>query len=178
MTSKMIKDCTILCFASGYDAPPTSKHHVMHLLAEHNTILWINYHASRTPMASSSDLLYLAHKLKQVFTGIIKPRKNFYVLTPLVIPLPGSAWIKKINQTLLTSQIRSVLSGIRKGPLQIWSFTPDISYTLGHFGEQKIIYYCVDDHASFSGYNSEQVLRDERELCQRNTSLTCHRNSR
>jgi hypothetical protein len=30
----MIEGRTILCFASGYDAPPTSKHHVMHLLAE------------------------------------------------------------------------------------------------------------------------------------------------
>jgi hypothetical protein len=30
----MIEGRTILCFASGYDAPPTSKHHVMHLLAK------------------------------------------------------------------------------------------------------------------------------------------------
>jgi len=32
----MIENQSILCFASGYDAPPTSKHHVMHLLAERN----------------------------------------------------------------------------------------------------------------------------------------------
>jgi hypothetical protein len=38
----MIQDHTILCFASGYDAPPTSKHHVMHILAERNTGLWVN----------------------------------------------------------------------------------------------------------------------------------------
>ena len=40
-------DKTILCFASGYEAPPTSKHHIMHLLTERNVVLWVNYHASR-----------------------------------------------------------------------------------------------------------------------------------
>ena len=49
----MIEGRTILCFASGYDAPPTSKHHVMHLLAERNAVLWVNYHASRAPTASA-----------------------------------------------------------------------------------------------------------------------------
>ena len=63
----MIADSTIVCFASGYDAPPTSKHHVMHLLAERNTVLWVNYHASRAPSASSADLLHMGRKLAQVF---------------------------------------------------------------------------------------------------------------
>ncbi len=163
----MIKDHTILCFASGYDAPPTSKHHVMHLLAESNTVLWVNYHASRTPSASSSDLLYIVRKLKQVLTGVTRVRKNLYVLTPLVIPLPDIPWAKKLNQVLLTIQLRLGLFCKKTGPLQIWSFTPDISYVLGHFGEREVVYYCVDDHASFSGYNREQVLRDEEELCRR-----------
>jgi glycosyltransferase involved in cell wall biosynthesis len=51
--------------------------------------------------------------------------------------------------------------------VQIWSFTPEISYALGSFGEEKVVYYCVDDHASFSGYDSAQVLKDEEELCRR-----------
>jgi hypothetical protein len=85
----MIQGRTILCFASGYDAPPTSKHHVMHLLAERNTVLWVNYHASRVPTASSSDLAYIGRKLAQVLAGIKSPRKNLHVLTPLVVPLPA-----------------------------------------------------------------------------------------
>ncbi len=163
----MIEGSTILCFASGYDAPPTSKHHVMHLLAERNTVLWVNYHASRAPTASSSDLVYIARKLAQVFTGVTRPRKNLYVLTPLVIPLPGSPLARRLNRTLLISQIRSALSRLRTGPLQIWSFTPDISYVLGYFKAEKVVYYCVDDHASFSGYDKQQVRRDEADLCRK-----------
>jgi pimeloyl-ACP methyl ester carboxylesterase len=97
----MIEGRTILCFASGYDAPPTSKHHVMHLLAERNAVLWVNYHASRAPTASSSDLAYIARKLRQVFGGIKKPRQNLYVLTPLVVPLPSRPWARWLNRRLL-----------------------------------------------------------------------------
>ena len=162
-----MKDKTILCFASNYEAPPTSKHHVMHLLAEHNAVLWVNYHASRAPSASSSDLLYMAHKLKQVAQGLKNPRKNLHVLTPLVVPLPSSPAARRLNRWLLISQIQRALKKIRKGPTQIWSFTPDVAYALGHFAEEKVLYYCVDDHAAFAGYNKAQVLRDEETLCRR-----------
>jgi len=163
----MIEGRTILCFASGYDAPPTSKHHVMHLLAERNVVLWVNYHASRAPTTSASDLRCMARKVGQIFRGITNPRRNLYVLTPPVLPLPGSALAKRINRRLLIARIRSALKRVARGPVQVWSFTPDISYLLGHFGEEKVVYYCVDDFASFSGYNREQVLRDEADLCRR-----------
>jgi glycosyltransferase involved in cell wall biosynthesis len=163
----MIKNKTILCFASGYDAPPTGKHHIMHLLEKENIVLWVNYHASRTPSASGSDLSYMAKKLLEIFKGVKKKRKNLYVLTPLVIPLPSSELVKKINRKLLIFQIKAVLKKIKKGPLQLWSFTPDISYVLGSFNEEKVLYYCVDDHAAFSGYDKDQVLRDEKELCEK-----------
>ena len=163
----MIEGRTILCFASGYDAPPTSKHHVMHILAERNTVLWVNYHASRAPTASSSDALHMARKLADVFSGLRRPRRNLYVLTPLVVPLPASPWARRLNRALLIGQIRRALDRLRNGPLQIWSFTPDVAYALGHFGAEKVVYYCVDDHASFTGYDRQQVLRDEEALCRR-----------
>ena len=163
----MIEGRTILCFASGYDAPPTSKHHVMHILAERNTVLWVNYHASRAPTASSSDALHMARKLAEVFSGLRRPRRNLFVLTPLVVPLPASPWARRLNRALLIGQIRRALDRLRNGPLQIWSFTPDVAYALGHFGEEKVVYYCVDDHAAFTGYDRQQVLRDEEALCRR-----------
>jgi glycosyltransferase involved in cell wall biosynthesis len=72
-----------------------------------------------------------------------------------------------VNRRLLILQIRRALRRVRSGPVQVWSFTPDIAYLLGRFGEEKVLYYCVDDHASFTGYNRQQVCRDEEELCRR-----------
>jgi len=163
----MIEGRTILCFASGYDAPPTSKHHVMHLLAERNVVLWVNYHASRVPTASASDLRSIGRKLGQVLGGLRSPRQNLHVLTPMVLPLPGAAWARRLNRALLVQQIRAALLRVRRGPVQVWSFTPDIAYLLGAFGEDRVLYYCVDDFARFSGYDAGQVRRDEEELCRR-----------
>jgi len=163
----MIEGRTILCFASGYDAPPTSKHHVMHLLAERNTVLWINYHASRTPTAGVADARRIVAKLREVLGGLRHPRANLHVLTPLVVPLPSSSWARQLNRRLLIRRIRRALRRIGAGPVQIWSFTPDISYALGHFDEEKVVYYCVDDFSEFTGYDREQVRRDEDDLCRR-----------
>ncbi len=191
----------ILCFGSGYEAPPTSKHHVMHVLAERNTVLWVNYHGSRVPTASRADLRRIAQKLRQMAGGLTCPRDNLYVLTPLVVPLPGSGVARRVNRALLVGQIRRALrrmehvtngqrgqspfrgfgerhvglgrgSGAKIGagpppPLELWSFTPDVGYLLGRFGERRVVYYCVDDHSQFTGYDAEQVLRDEEALCRR-----------
>ncbi|HUT57014.1 MAG TPA: glycosyltransferase [Planctomycetota bacterium] len=163
----MIEGRTILCFASGYDAPPTSKHHVMHLLAERNVVLWVNYHASRTPSVSSSDLFYVAQKLKQVVSGVSNPRKNVYVATPMVLPLPDCDWARNVNRRLLVSRLKRLVTRLGNGPLQIWSFTPDVAYLIDEFDAEAVVYYCVDDFAHFSGYDAEQVLRDEAALCRR-----------
>jgi glycosyltransferase involved in cell wall biosynthesis len=107
----------------------------------------------------------MARKLAQIAGGLRRPRRNLHVLTPLVIPLPASTWARRLNRSLLIGQIRHALGRLRAGPVQVWSFTPDISYVLGNFGEQAVVYYCVDDFASFSGYDRAQVLRDEEDLC-------------
>lgn len=167
----MIEGRTIVCFASGYDAPPTSKHHVMHLLAERNVVLWVNYHASRAPSASASDMARIYRKLAQVAGGLKTPRKgknkNLHVLTPLVLPLPGRPWARRLNRRLMVLQIRRAMRKVQSGLLQIWSFTPDISYLLDDFHAEKVVYYCVDDHSSFTGYDTEQVLGEEADLCRR-----------
>lgn len=163
----MMSGKTIVCFASGYDAPPTSKHHVMHLLAERNVVLWVNYHASRAPSASGSDMLYIAQKLRQVAGGLRTVRPNLHVLTPLVVPLPSSSLARKINRAMLLAQIRAALGRIRQGALQVWSFTPDVSYLLDGLEPERVVYYCVDDFAEFTGYDKDQVLRDEADLCGR-----------
>ena len=163
----MLNGKTILCFASGYDAPPTSKHHVMHLLAE-------------TKYCALDKLPCIPNTYNQLFRPSVygkkadrdhqrpeNPRKNLFVLTPLVIPLPSSGLARKLNRFLLIFQIRLALKKIRKGPVQIWSFTPDIAYALDQFEEEKVVYYCVDDHAAFSGYDTVQVLKDEEELCRK-----------
>ncbi|MBT3278811.1 MAG: glycosyltransferase [Phycisphaerales bacterium] len=163
----MIEGKTIVCFASGYDAPPTSKHHVMHRLAERNVVLWVNYHASRAPSASASDFLWICKKLGKVFRGTKTVRKNLHVLTPLVVPLPGRSWARKLNRWLLRRALRRAIKRFGSGEVDVWSFAPDVEYALDALSPSRVVYYCVDDFAHFSGYDTQQILRDEEALARR-----------
>jgi glycosyltransferase involved in cell wall biosynthesis len=139
----------------------------MHLLAERNQVLWVNYHASRTPCVNASDLAYMARKAREVLRGTRKVRQNLHVLTPPVIPLPSSQWARRLNRRMLVSSVRGALRRLGDGPLQAWTFSPDVSYLLDELAPRKVIYYCVDDFASFTGYDRRRVQSDEADLCKR-----------
>ncbi|MFQ5410783.1 MAG: glycosyltransferase [Phycisphaerae bacterium] len=163
----MIEDRNIICIASNWFYDPTSKHHIMKRLAERNHIVWVNYHASRRPQVSTADFRAAAGKLRQIIEGPRRVSENITVVTPLVLPLPGSAAATNLNRRLLVRQIRSVLRGLPSRPVQLWSFAPDVDALCGRFDEERMIYYCVDAFDEFSGYDSEAIRAAEARLAAR-----------
>lgn len=163
----MIRDKTIICFASNWFYDPTSKHHVMKLLAERNHVVWVNYHASRRPNVSVADAGAIVGKLRQVIQGPRRVHENMTVVTPLVVPLPGSRAVTALNRRLLVRQIRSVLRTLPRRPVQLWSFAPDVDYLVGQFDEEAAVYYCVDAFGEFTGYDRDAVAEAEKRLCRK-----------
>lgn len=163
----MIEGRNIICIASNYWYDPTSKHHVMRLLAERNHVIWVNYHASRRPTATARDLSAAVGKLRQIARGPRDAGPAMTVITPLVLPLPGNAAARAVNASLLTRQVRGVLRRLPARPVQLWSFAPDVDFLCGRFGEEAVIYYCVDAFSEFSGYDAAAVLEAERRLAAR-----------
>lgn len=160
----MISDKNIICFASGWNFHPTSKHHIMRQLAERNNVIWVNWHASRRPSIRPSDLCTMAAKLLQIRRGPRVVSEQMTVLTPLQVPLPGSSLARRITARLVCRAVRKVLDSLPPRPVQVWSFAPDIGDLVGRFNEELAIYYCVDAFGEFPGYDRELILRREREL--------------
>jgi glycosyltransferase involved in cell wall biosynthesis len=160
-----MKDRTIICLANNYFFDPTSKHHVMRELAKSNHVLWINWHASRRPSLNRRDFGSIAEKLRQFRNGLVKVQERLWVLTPLVLPLPSSALARRLNRWLLTLQTRQILRELPPRR-QVWSFTADVGPLVGSFGEERVIYYCVDEFAAFPGFDIETTRRLDRELCE------------
>ena len=163
----MITGRNIIAIASNWHFDPTSKHHVMKLLSEHNNVLWVNYHGSRRPSASVADAGAVVRKLRQVARGPQRVSNNMLVLTPLVLPLPGSRWARTINRKLVVSQIRSALGQFSPQPTQLWSFAPDVDYLTGQFDEELVLYYCVDEFSEFIDYDADTIRRLEKRLIDR-----------
>jgi glycosyltransferase involved in cell wall biosynthesis len=150
----MIRNRNIVCIASSWYAHPTSKHHVMRILSQYNHVVWVNYHASRRPTFSRNDALAIWQRLRRSCAGPRRVDGGINVLSPLVIPLPESAAARWLNVGILARQIRHALRHLPQRPTQLWLFAPDVPGLISRLDAERVVYYCVDDFAAFSGYNA------------------------
>lgn len=160
----MIRGRLIVCVASAWDYDPTSKHHVMKILARHNDVLWVNYHGTRRPRLNGADVRGSFRALGRVARGVTPISDSMWQVTPLVAPGARHALVAGASQILLERQIKRAIHRIdpqRKRPVQLWTFAPDVPQLFGRFNEECSIYYCVDEFSEFAGINAERVRRSE-----------------
>ena len=160
----MIEGRNIICFASGWDYHPTSKHHVMQALSRKNNVIWVNWHASRRPKATWADARTIATRLWQIQKGACRVTNQITTVTPWQVPMPGSKLACRFNALSVRRAVKKVLSRLPDWPVQLWSFAPDVADLVGTFGEELAVYYCVDAFGEFPGYDTELIEHREREL--------------
>jgi len=160
----MISERTIICLASDWEYDPTSKHQIMKILARQNQVVWVNYHGTRRPAPTRTDALNALSILRCVTRGVRRVSSNMVQVTPLVIPAPRHPYLKRINEHLVISAIRRALAyfGDADRPVQVWTFAPDTGFVAGKLGEERFVYYCVDEHAQFEGFDPRYVAQEER----------------
>ena len=162
----MIRDRTIICIASDWQLDPTSKHHVMRLLARHNRVLWVNYRGTRRPTVSTSDLKSTFQTVGRIVRGSQRVSPTMIQTTPFVLPGVGNGRLGRLSQQAIVAQIRRVLRRFTAAhrPIQVWTFAPDVAFLGGRFGEERFVYYCVDEYAQFQGFDTGAVTESERRV--------------
>ena len=163
----MLENRSIICFAHDWGGAPTSKTHIMRILARRNRVLWVNSIAMRRPAASRSDINRLFSKLRRSMGGCREVEPNLFAVNPLVIPLPGVASADRLNATILASMMRRLGRRLDLQKPILWSFLPTVSRLLGRLGEGMAIYHCVDEYSAFSGVPKSALIRMENELVRR-----------
>ena len=158
----MIRDRNIVCVASNWHDHPTSKHHVMRHLSAYNDVLWVNFHASRRPQLTRCDARMVFRRLRQAWSGARHVAPRIDVLSPLLIPIPELPLARRLNGHALRRQIDAALCRLGSRPTQLWLFTPDMPELIGRLPAERVVYYCVDDFAAFSGYNTALIEELER----------------
>ena len=165
--SALLRGRDILCFSHDWSGDPLSKTHVMRLLARDNRVLWVNSIGYRTPTASKADITRAFKKLAAAATPLREPEPNIFVLNPLAVPAYGNPRVRELNRHLLRFQVRRAMRklGFRR-PLN-WVFNPAAAVIAGTHGEEKVIYYCVDEYTAFSGVSSTALAELEQQLLRR-----------
>ena len=164
---ELLRGRDIICFSHDWSGDPLSKTHVMRLLARDNRVLWVNSIGYRTPTASKADITRAFKKLAAAATPLSEPEPNIFVLNPLAVPAYGNPRIRDLNRHLLRFQVRRAMRklGFRR-PLN-WVFNPAAAVIAGTLGEERVIYYCVDEYTAFSGVSSRALADLEEQLLRR-----------
>jgi glycosyltransferase involved in cell wall biosynthesis len=158
----------MLCFSHDWTGDPLSKTHLMRLLARNNRVLWVNSIGYRAPsLGSKRDLGRIVQKLKAVTEPVREVEKNLFVFSPLAIPSWGNPALRALNTRLLRWQVRRVMRRLRfRRPIN-WVFNPAAGILAGTLGEERVIYYCVDEYTAFKGVDTSALAAVEKALIDR-----------
>jgi glycosyltransferase involved in cell wall biosynthesis len=154
----------LLCFSHDWSGDPLSKNHLMRALARDNRVLWVNSIGYRTPTASRADLSRAFRKLAAALKPIEEVERNIFALNPLAIPAYGSAVAREFNRRFLRRQVKRAMRRLGFARPINFIFNPPAALIAGSLGEDKLIYYCVDEHLAFTGVAADSLARMEEEL--------------
>lgn len=160
----MIRGYDIICFANEWDSDPLSKKHIMQRLARGNRVLWVNSIGNRNPSVSVRDFKRVVKKLTDFAGGCKRLGENLYLYSPLAVPFHGIAVARWFNRHWLAFQVRRVCRQIGFHAPITWTFLPSSADVVGHLGEERIIYHCVDEYSEFTGTDKRAILDLERRL--------------
>jgi glycosyltransferase involved in cell wall biosynthesis len=158
----------IVAFAKDWHEDPTSNHHVLRELARTRRVLWLNSLATRTPKLSSGrDLGKIRRKLAEFTRGPQNVENDLWVFTPLVLPLPASPVARAVNRQILRATIRALRLRLGIRSFELWTFLPNTADYVGTLGEDRAVYYCVDEWSLFSYLDRAEIEAAERRLLER-----------
>jgi glycosyltransferase involved in cell wall biosynthesis len=154
---------SVVCFA-GEDwwyHHPHSKNHILKRWARDNRVLFINSLSLGLPSLSNPDFFVkIRRKLKSYLRWLKKTPEGLHVMSPISIPLFGSATVRKINFFLLIAQVRlaMLLCGIHR-PI-LWVAIPSAADVANRLGAKIILYHVSDKYdANEDSSLSRDVIR-------------------
>ncbi len=163
----MIEGHSIICFSQDWQGDPTSKKHIMRILARKNRVLWVNSIGMRRPTAGAHDVKRAFTKLRRIIAGYREVEPNLFVMDPPVLPLPGVAAAEQLNRVLLAAWLRRLGRRLGMSRPIVWTFLPNVNWVLGRLNERMVIYHCVDEYSEFSGVPKDLIVRMEKDLITR-----------
>ena len=158
----------IIAFSKDWDDDRTSNHHILRQLARSRRVLWLNSVATRAPsLGSGRDMRRVGRKLREFVRGPVNVENDLWVFTPLVLPLPESRIVRRLNGAILALTLWRLRRRLGMADFQLWTFLPNVGDYVGRLGESLSVYYCVDEWSLFTQLDEERTRQAELLLLER-----------
>jgi uncharacterized SAM-binding protein YcdF (DUF218 family)/glycosyltransferase involved in cell wall biosynthesis len=139
------------------------------LAAQGHRVLFVENTGVRTPKLS--DMPRLRQRVRnwaRGTRGFREERRNLFVLSPIVLPLPYSRVARWLNRTVLAHLIRRWMRVVEWSRPIVWTFlpTPLAHDLIDRLDPALTIYYCIDDLAS-SSLEARRITSSEEKMFRR-----------
>jgi glycosyltransferase involved in cell wall biosynthesis len=149
----MLTNQDIIFFSDDWGRYPSTTQHIAKILSKQNRILWIGSLGLRKPQLSFKDILRVVEKLKKIFFGKKKSlsQEKVFFINPLIIPFHDFALLRKLNNYIITSVVKSKLKKYNFQKPILFTSSPVIAELIGKLNERASVYLCLDDYSLFKG---------------------------
>jgi glycosyltransferase involved in cell wall biosynthesis len=159
----------VVAFANDWSTDPTSKHHLMRLLALRTPVLWIETTGMRRPtVTSAADWRRIVNKLRRMGGALRPGAPGLTVLSPPALPFPTSAVARRLNAWLYKRAVRRAMQQLGwTEPPVLWVYTPTAARYLDRLTARGVVYHCVDRWWAFDDYDGQEMRACHEILCRR-----------
>jgi glycosyltransferase involved in cell wall biosynthesis len=192
------KNRPLIVFGEDWGAHPSSTQHIVKVLGQTRSVIWLNSIGLRKPKLTVNDLVRLFNKVKSSIVsqptnnkksnikGYIKryiksykksykteviDNSNFIIINPLVIPCANSWFSLKLSKIILKWQLKLACKKLAIIDPIIWTSLPTSVDYLELFGNAPCVYYCGDDFNSLAGVDHQFVSQKEKELVEKSSYI-------
>jgi glycosyltransferase involved in cell wall biosynthesis len=168
MRRRSIGEFGVIYFGNDWSAENrTSSHHIAERLAARTSVLYVDSPGLRAPKANGRDLRKLARKL---WSAVLPPRRvgeRMWQISMPQIPFRGLPFVRRVNVVLGAFLIRRALTRLGFTRTVSWFAVPHPGFLANTFGEEAVIYYCIDDYAALPDVDARAVAEMDAHLTSR-----------
>ncbi len=165
----MLKGENIICFSSvDWGHVPTTKKHIMPILARGNRVLFVETYGSRGPSLSRVHTARILRRLWNWVRGLkrLPIEGELYIYSPL--RLPGRYGpLARLNDRLLVRTLTRIVRRLDFRRPLLWYYMPTPVEFSGRFAEKGIVYHCEDEWATYPAGTDQRFLQLEADLVRR-----------
>ncbi|MFC1676102.1 glycosyltransferase [Planctomycetota bacterium] len=171
----MLKNVDIICFGPTdyWGMNPSCATHIMRKLSAANRVVYINPISSDlfTATCKRGFFTRVFRKAKSMFMVFRKPAPNLYVLSPFFLPIQGIGPVDKLNNILLTLQLRLVTKFLKmKSPI-LWAENVRCAEVIRKFSWPLVIYHVSDRFEECPYTQNREMLSKREEHVAKNSNL-------
>lgn len=166
-----------LVFSDDFGEHPSSCQHLFRHIAREHRVLWVNTIGMRAPRLSLLDARKALRKIRKMvpldrFAHFPEYMPSAITVTqPCMLPYAHLPLIRRLNARSVIRTVRHELHRLGMHNPIFVTTVPNACDYVGAFGEQKVVYYCVDDFAHWPGLDSAYISRLDEKLIAKSDTL-------